>query len=156
MCAAQHAVHAGSQHGHPVVHLYLLLTALRVHQSSAVHMYFVVQGRSLGTQAYTHALETQHHMFMKLDNGKVRTPCFAQHRAQSPTMLLSSENWLHVFGWRPGGIVTQPIGVARSMGRALGSCQCACRLTMCLQTDTRGTHNCWACRLIHQDDCGPM
>ncbi|KAL6762204.1 ubiquitin-specific protease 39 [Haematococcus lacustris] len=29
------------------------------------------QGRSLGTQAYTHALETSHHMFMKLDNGRV-------------------------------------------------------------------------------------
>uniref|UniRef100_A0A7S0R5S7 Ubiquitinyl hydrolase 1 n=1 Tax=Chlamydomonas leiostraca TaxID=1034604 RepID=A0A7S0R5S7_9CHLO len=29
------------------------------------------QGRSLSTQAYTHSLETGHHMFMKLDNGKV-------------------------------------------------------------------------------------
>mmetsp|Transcript_8659 Transcript_8659/g.14930 ORF Transcript_8659/g.14930 Transcript_8659/m.14930 type:complete len:501 (+) Transcript_8659:1-1503(+) len=29
------------------------------------------QGRSLGTQAYTHALETGHHMYMKLENGKV-------------------------------------------------------------------------------------
>ena len=29
------------------------------------------QGRSLGTPAYTHALETGHHMYMKLDNGKV-------------------------------------------------------------------------------------
>ncbi|KAF5835880.1 hypothetical protein DUNSADRAFT_6693 [Dunaliella salina] len=29
------------------------------------------QGRSLHTQAYTHSLETGHHMFMKLDNGKV-------------------------------------------------------------------------------------
>lgn len=30
-----------------------------------------MQGRSLHTQAYTHSLETGHHMFMKLDNGKV-------------------------------------------------------------------------------------
>ena len=30
-----------------------------------------VQGRSLHTQAYTHSLETGHHMFMKLENGKV-------------------------------------------------------------------------------------
>lgn len=29
------------------------------------------QGRSISTQAYTHALETGHHMFMKLDSGKV-------------------------------------------------------------------------------------
>jgi U4/U6.U5 tri-snRNP-associated protein 2 len=29
------------------------------------------QGRGLSTQAYTHSLETSHHMFMKLDNGKV-------------------------------------------------------------------------------------
>jgi U4/U6.U5 tri-snRNP-associated protein 2 len=30
------------------------------------------QGRGLATHAYTHSLETAHHMFMKLDNGKVR------------------------------------------------------------------------------------
>ncbi len=30
------------------------------------------QGRGLSTQAYTHSLERGHHMFMKLDNGKVR------------------------------------------------------------------------------------
>eukprot|EP00879_Flechtneria_rotunda_P014794 GHRR01015458.1.p1 GENE.GHRR01015458.1~~GHRR01015458.1.p1 ORF type:complete len:604 (+),score=171.22 GHRR01015458.1:206-2017(+) len=30
-----------------------------------------LQGRGLNTQAYTHSLETSHHMFMKLDNGKV-------------------------------------------------------------------------------------
>ncbi|KAG2449802.1 hypothetical protein HYH02_005325 [Chlamydomonas schloesseri] len=29
------------------------------------------QGRGLSTHAYTHALESGHHMFMKLDNGKV-------------------------------------------------------------------------------------
>jgi U4/U6.U5 tri-snRNP-associated protein 2 len=29
------------------------------------------QGRGLSTHAYTHSLETGHHMFMKLDNGKV-------------------------------------------------------------------------------------
>jgi hypothetical protein len=29
------------------------------------------QGRGLATHAYTHSLETAHHMFMKLDNGKV-------------------------------------------------------------------------------------
>ncbi|GIL71725.1 hypothetical protein Vretimale_840 [Volvox reticuliferus] len=29
------------------------------------------QGRGLNTHAYTHALESAHHMFMKLDNGKV-------------------------------------------------------------------------------------
>jgi hypothetical protein len=34
-------------------------------------MRFVLQGRGLSTQAYTHSLETSHHMFMKLDNGKV-------------------------------------------------------------------------------------
>lgn len=32
----------------------------------------LLQGRGLSTHAYTHALETNHHMFMKLDNGKVR------------------------------------------------------------------------------------
>lgn len=31
-----------------------------------------LQGRGLATHAYTHSLETAHHMFMKLDNGKVR------------------------------------------------------------------------------------
>jgi hypothetical protein len=31
----------------------------------------LLQGRGLATQAYTHSLETSHHMFMKLDNGKV-------------------------------------------------------------------------------------
>lgn len=30
-----------------------------------------LQGRGLATHAYTHSLETAHHMFMKLDNGKV-------------------------------------------------------------------------------------
>lgn len=31
-----------------------------------------LQGRSPKTHAYTHALESRHHMFMKLDDGKVR------------------------------------------------------------------------------------
>lgn len=29
------------------------------------------QGRGQHTHAYTHSLETGHHMFMKLDNGRV-------------------------------------------------------------------------------------
>lgn len=32
----------------------------------------LLQGRGLSTHAYTHSLETDHHMFMKLENGKVR------------------------------------------------------------------------------------
>ena len=32
----------------------------------------VAQGRGLNTNAYTHSLESAHHMYMKLDNGKVR------------------------------------------------------------------------------------
>lgn len=31
-----------------------------------------MQGRGPKTNAFTHSLETNHHMFMKLDNGKVR------------------------------------------------------------------------------------
>lgn len=38
--------------------------------SIAVPLY--MQGRGPKTNAFTHSLETNHHMFMKLDNGKVR------------------------------------------------------------------------------------
>lgn len=31
-----------------------------------------IQGRGPSTHAYTHALETGHHMFMKLEDGLVR------------------------------------------------------------------------------------
>jgi hypothetical protein len=40
--------------------------------AAAVVIGWALQGRGLSTQAYTHSLETSHHMFMKLDNGKVR------------------------------------------------------------------------------------
>lgn len=34
-------------------------------------MIVMLQGRGDKTHAYTHALETDHHMFMKLDDGRV-------------------------------------------------------------------------------------
>lgn len=34
-------------------------------------MAVVLQGRGPKTNAFTHSLETNHHMFMKLENGKV-------------------------------------------------------------------------------------
>lgn len=43
-----------------------------------------MQGRGLSTHAFTHALDTNHHMFMKLENGKVGGPPNAQ--IQSPCL----------------------------------------------------------------------
>ena len=34
-----------------------------------------MQGRGPKTHAFTHALDTEHHMYMKLDNGKVTSFC---------------------------------------------------------------------------------
>ncbi|KAF6264721.1 cysteine proteinase [Scenedesmus sp. NREL 46B-D3] len=45
------------------------LSPINVYVCLVCGKYF--QGRGLSTQAYTHSLETSHHMFMKLDNGKV-------------------------------------------------------------------------------------
>ncbi|KAI8475879.1 MAG: ubiquitin-specific protease 39 [Monoraphidium minutum] len=45
------------------------LSPLNVYVCLVCGKYF--QGRGLSTHAFTHALETNHHMFMKLDNGRV-------------------------------------------------------------------------------------
>lgn len=45
------------------------LSPINVYVCLVCGKYF--QGRGLATHAYTHSLETSHHMFMKLDNGKV-------------------------------------------------------------------------------------
>lgn len=45
------------------------LSPLNVYVCLVCGKYF--QGRGLSTHAFTHSLETNHHMFMKLDNGKV-------------------------------------------------------------------------------------
>jgi U4/U6.U5 tri-snRNP-associated protein 2 len=55
------------QHTHT---LSLSLSHTHTHTHTHIHA-SCMQGRGLATQAYTHSLETGHHMFMKLDNGKV-------------------------------------------------------------------------------------
>lgn len=46
------------------------LSPVNVYACLVCGKYF--QGRGPRTHAYTHALECTHHMFMKLDNGKVK------------------------------------------------------------------------------------
>lgn len=46
------------------------LSPVNVYACLVCGKYF--QGRGPHTHAYTHALECGHHMYMKLDNGKVR------------------------------------------------------------------------------------
>lgn len=50
-----------------------------------------LQGRGPATQAYTHALEGGHHMFMKVENGKVRRcgPSGRQGRRSCQSQQLS-------------------------------------------------------------------
>lgn len=45
------------------------LTPVNVYVCLVCGKYF--QGRGPKTNAYTHALETDHHMYMKLEDGKV-------------------------------------------------------------------------------------
>lgn len=55
-----------------------------------------LQGRGPKTNAFTHSLETNHHMFMKLDNGKVSL-CIAQLNLVNKTVFVSYFSDLAMF-----------------------------------------------------------
>ena len=55
-----------------------------------------LQGRGPKTNAFTHSLETNHHMFMKLDNGKVSL-CIVQLSLVNKTVFLSYLSDLAMF-----------------------------------------------------------
>jgi hypothetical protein len=74
----QHRTHTGAENSTQTAFVSLRKTAhcvaqtpIRPSNSCSPHHHNHPQGRGLSTHAFTHSLETNHHMFMKLDNGKV-------------------------------------------------------------------------------------